>query len=60
MAKTADLCGNCSAKMEEGYTLKMLRRGINNKITCALCNRRRFGATYEVEPKRKKAQEGQK
>lgn len=60
MSKTADLCTPCAEKMRDGYTLKMIRRGVDYKITCALCGRRRFGATYETEPKRKKASEVQK
>lgn len=60
MAKTIDLCTPCAAVIGEGYTLKVIRRGVNNKITCGHCNRRRFGATYEIEPKRKKKSEEQK
>ena len=60
MKKTIDLCTPCAAVIGEGYTLKMILRGINNKITCGHCNRRRFGATYEIESKRKKEPEVQK
>lgn len=60
MAKTIDLCTPCAAVIGEGYTLKVIRRSVNNKITCGHCNRRRFGATYEIEPKRKKKSEEQK
>lgn len=27
--------------------------GVNNKITCAECKRRRFGATYQVGRRKK-------
>jgi len=55
---TIDLCTPCAELLREGYALKMVKRGINNKITCGHCNRRRYGATYEVTPKRKKDSEG--
>ena len=46
--KTIDLCGICAAKMEDGYKLVQLPRPANNKIFCGLCQRKRYGATYEV------------
>lgn len=49
--KQIELCGQCAAKMAEGYKLKQLPRPANNKIFCGLCNRRRYGATYEVTKK---------
>ncbi len=51
--KTIDLCTPCAELLREGYSLKMVKRGINNKVTCGHCNRRRYGATYELTPKRK-------
>ena len=49
--KTIDLCGTCAAKMQDGYKLTQLPRPANNKVLCGLCNRRRYGATYEVTKK---------
>ena len=46
--KTIELCGQCSAKMAEGYKLKQLPRAVNQKVFCGLCQRKRYGATYEV------------
>lgn len=51
--KRVDLCGVCAAqeavKLEEtSMTLSRIDGGVNNKITCRICGRRRYGATYEV------------
>ena len=46
MPKEIELCYECTQKMQEGYRLQQLPRPANNKITCGLCGRRRFGATY--------------
>ena len=43
-----ELCCPCAAKMETMYELKQIPRPANNKIFCVLCERRRYGATYEV------------
>lgn len=51
MKKQIDLCGTCAAKMEDGYKLVQLPRPANNKIFCGLCQRKRYGATYEVTKK---------
>ena len=51
--KTIDLCGTCAAKMEDGYKLVQLPRPANNKIFCGLCQRKRYGATYEVKKRDK-------
>lgn len=49
--RTLDLCGICAAKLGEVYTVRKIASGINKKITCAECGRRRYGATYEVRKK---------
>ena len=46
--KTIELCGQCAAKMAEGYKMKQLPRAANQKVFCGLCQRKRYGATYEV------------
>ena len=53
MAKEVTLCGECAAKAEDGWKLTQLPRPANNKITCAICARRRYGATYLMEKKPK-------
>lgn len=46
MPKEIELCTPCAEKMKEGYRLQQLPRPANNKVTCGLCGKRRFGATY--------------
>ena len=46
--KTIELRGQCAAKMEAGYKLRQLPRAANQKIFCGLCQRKRYGAVYEV------------
>ena len=58
MKKTADLCGACIDKMAEGYILARIAGGVNNKITCACCGRRRYGATSELTPKKQGREAG--
>lgn len=53
MDKTRDLCGACVEMLREGYDLKRVAGGVDNKITCAHCGRRRYGATYTMEKKSK-------
>lgn len=53
MDKTKDLCGACAEMLREGYDLKRVAGGVDNKITCAHCGRRRYGATYAMEKKSK-------
>ena len=43
-----DLCGACLAQVRADHEIKLLTRGVGNKITCAKCGRRRYGGTYEV------------
>lgn len=50
--KTIDLCGTCAAKMQDGYKLtQQFPRPANNKIFCAMCRRKRYGGTYQIEKK---------
>ena len=46
--KTIELCGICAGKMAEEYKLVQLPRAVNQKIFCGLCQRKRYGAVYEV------------
>lgn len=58
MAKNVDLCGKCAALLREGFDLKQVAGGVNNKITCSNCGRRRYGATYELKKKSKSNTQG--
>lgn len=51
--KRIDLCGKCAAKLREAYNLTKIAGGVDNKITCSQCEKRRYGATYELEKKKK-------
>lgn len=44
------LCKPCAIEMERDHKLKA-QPGRTAKITCAHCNRRRYGLTYEVTKK---------
>ncbi len=53
MEKEIDLCAPCAARetlklKEAGKTLVRVGGGVNNKISCHICGRRRYGATYEM------------
>ena len=50
-----ELCGACAAKLEEAYELRKIVQPTDNKITCAHCRRRRYGAKYEMLPKKEGA-----
>ncbi len=49
--KTLDLCGVCAAKLATAYAIRKVAGGVDNKITCAECGRRRYGGTYDVTKK---------
>ncbi len=53
MKKKVDLCGPCAAVLGEGFILTRIAGGVDNKITCAHCGKRRYGATYEMTPKKR-------
>lgn len=46
--KRMDLCVPCAAKLGTAYTVHKVAGGVDKKITCAECGRRRYGGTYEV------------
>lgn len=52
MIKQIDLCVPCAATLKEGHTLTRIGGGVNNKITCAHCGKRRYGDTYEMVAKK--------
>ncbi len=53
MKKKVDLCTECAARLGEGYILTRIAGGVDNKVTCARCGKRRFGVTYEMTPKKR-------
>ncbi len=54
MNKIMDLCTPCAELMRNAYDVSNIAASVNRKITCAHCKRRRYGATYEVTPKKRK------
>lgn len=53
MEKKVDLCTECAVRLGEAYCLTKVAGGVDNKITCAHCGRRRYGATYKMAPKKR-------
>ena len=51
------LCGRCSDALRDSYIVRLMRRGINEKIDCDVCKRHTYGGTYDVEKKRRKDDE---
>ena len=54
MQREMELCVPCAEKMREGYVLRAVKIGVNQKVTCVGCGRRRYGAVYQVEKKEQK------
>lgn len=50
-----DLCSTCAETIREGYSLKEVKGGVNNRVMCSRCKRRKYGGTYELTPKKKEA-----
>ena len=46
-----DMCKPCAEAEKAKHTLKVISSGVNKKIACAVCGRRRYGSTYEVGKK---------
>lgn len=51
MAHTMELCTACREVMKDAYTLARVGGGVDNKITCSVCGKRRYGYTYDVTKK---------
>ena len=49
-----DLCGRCVEAMRQKHLVRLVNRPINYKITCECCQLRRYGGTYDVEPKKER------
>lgn len=48
-AKTIDLCRPCYEAHPDKKSLAAVNHSKDQKITCTVCGRRRFGATYTTE-----------
>lgn len=46
------LCGRCAELLRDRYIVRLLHRGIHQKIDCDVCKRHTYGGKYELEPKR--------
>lgn len=46
-----DLCRPCMEAKKKTHKLSRVAGGKDNKITCAICGRRRYGYTYEARRK---------
>ncbi len=55
---TLDLCGPCAAMMGESYNLRKVSFGIDKKVTCDNCGRRRFGGAYVLTLKKRTPPKG--
>lgn len=53
MSKTMDLCRPCACAIEaEGkYICHPAGGGVDKKVQCERCGRRRYGMTYRLEEK---------
>lgn len=51
MKRKKDLCRPCAELAREKYNLTTLTVGVNRKITCEMCHRRRYGSLYELRKK---------
>ena len=50
--QTVKLCGKCAAiKKDEGVKLVRIAGAADEKVTCELCGRRRFGGEFENKEK---------
>lgn len=47
--KRMELCRPCACALEQESRkrLQVVRQGVDQKVTCARCGRRRYGAVYE-------------
>ena len=48
------LCGRCAEVMRSRYIVRLVNRGIDEKVTCDVCKRRKYGGTYDIQSKRHK------
>lgn len=53
MKKKMELCAKCAALIADAYDVRRLAGGVDCKVTCEQCRKKRFGGTYEVATRRK-------
>ncbi len=53
--ETKELCGSCATKLGTGFAIRKVAGGVDHKVTCAECGKRRYGGTYEAGSTRRKA-----
>lgn len=46
--KAATLCSRCAAVLAQGYIVKRVAGGVDNKVTCEQCGKRRYGGEFEI------------
>lgn len=47
-----EVCTPCIEKLKEaGHVAVLMTRGINQKVTCSVCGKRRYGGVYRVSKK---------
>lgn len=51
---TLELCVPCQEELRHGFTVKVIESGVDRKIKCDNCKKRRFGSKCEVTPKNTK------
>ena len=51
MKKTVELCRPCAEITGEKYEMKVIVAGKNRKISCEMCQRRRYGCRYALKKK---------
>lgn len=54
MKKKMELCAKCTALIADAYDVRRIAGGVDYKVTCEHCRKRRFGGTYEVETRAKR------
>lgn len=50
--KNIGLCRPCMEKVKDLYILRPSLTGVNMKVSCDLCGKRRYGAVYEKGEKK--------
>ena len=49
--QTADLCGKCAEQYRESFKLTVIPDGVNKKVACSACGKRRYGESYRIAKK---------
>lgn len=50
MSKKMSLCRPCmELEKAKGTKLRVVKKGVDQKVMCVMCRRRRYGTVYEVD-----------